>query len=47
MPRRKEYPGGDGDDDDYRRPHRDQRPMREGDIQTKVGDPLAEEDTLI
>ena len=28
--RRREYPGGNGDDDDYRRPHRDQRPPERG-----------------
>ena len=26
VPRRREYPGGNGDDVDYRRPHRDWRP---------------------
>ena len=30
MPRRREYPGGDSKDDDYRRPHRDQRPPERG-----------------
>ena len=39
VPRRRKYPGGDGNDDGSRRPHRDWRPLREGDIQTKVGDP--------
>ena len=46
MPRRSKYPGGDSNDDDYRRPHRDQTPP-EKDIQTKVGDPLTKEDTLM
>ena len=29
-PRRREYLGGDSNDDDYRRPHRDQRPPERG-----------------
>ena len=44
---RREYPGEDGNNDGSRRPHRDWRPLIEGDIQTKEGDPLTEEDTLM
>ena len=43
----REYPGGNSKNDGSRRPHRDWRPLREGDIQTKVEDPLAKEDSLI
>ena len=45
--RRRDYPGRDGDNDGPRRPYRDQRPPDRGDIQTKVGDPLTEENTLM
>ena len=37
--RRREYPGGDSNNDGSRRPDRDWRPLIEGDIQTKVGGP--------
>ena len=41
-PRRREYPGGDGNNARSRRPHRNQISLRERDIQIKVGDPLTE-----
>ena len=45
--KRREYPGGDSNNDGSRRPYRDQRPPDRGSIQTKVGDPLTKEDTLM
>ena len=45
-PRRREYPGGNGNDDEHRRPYRNWRPLR-GRYPLKVGDPLTKEDTLI
>ena len=45
--RRREYPGGDSDTDGPRRPHRDWRPLKEGDIPTEVGDSLTKEGTLM
>ena len=48
IPRRREYPGESSDDDNVsRRPNRDQRPLREEDIQIKVEGHLIEEDILI
>ena len=43
----REYPGRNSKDDGSGRPHRDWRPLREGDIQIKVEDPLTKEDILI
>ena len=45
--RRREYSGGDSNNDSPRRPHRDCRPPDRGDIQIGVGDLLTEEDTLM
>ena len=39
MPRRREYPGGDSNDDDYRRPHRDWRPPERGRYPNQGGRP--------
>ena len=39
MPRRREYPGGSGNDDDYRRPYRDQRPPEGGRYPNQGGRP--------
>ena len=36
---RREYPGGDSDSDDYRRPHRDQKPLIDEDTQIEVETP--------
>ena len=48
MPRRREYPGGDSAMMMIIEGHIEiGDPLREGDIQTKVGDPLTKEDTLI
>ena len=41
------YPGGESDSDDYRRPHRDQRPPDRGGHQNRGGRPLAEKDTMM
>ena len=45
--RRGEYPGGDSDSDDHRRPHRDQRPPDRRGHPERGGRPLTEEDTLV
>ena len=46
--RRREYPGGSSDDDNFnRRPPGDWRPLKEGDIPVKVEGHLIEEDTWI
>ena len=46
-PRRREYPGGNGNDDEYRRPYRDWRPPKRGRYPNQGGSPLTKEDTLI
>ena len=42
-PRRREYPGGNGDDDDYRRLYRDQRPPERGRYPNQGGRPPNQE----
>ena len=39
VPRRRKYPGGDSDDDDYRRPDRHQRPPERGRYPNQGGRP--------
>ena len=47
MTRRREYPEEDSGNDGSRRSHSNRDPLIAGDIQTKVGDPLTGEDTLM